>query len=277
MTTMHTVIKSKTWRRFFGGIGMTVCYLTSVGEAQAETRQVPVPKSLVVTAFNAALSGTTVYVDTYGEKRGTTWFSNKSTITLPNGTRKPIENIDEFTFGVTDRRQLKYYIDDLHSQSLSASVDGSRIKVTLAFESQGEEIKGKCVRDPVVGKPKECTLKMERDVHLNNARIDIWLTPQVNGTGLSFAPSPQVRFSADLQIANRLCQTFKGICSKIEDAALRRVRAAVEASLVKAFDSQRAELGQRVMGYAALASKTTGYRLTGISDSGTNFVLTLDR
>ncbi len=188
-------------------LGLTIGSFPLVNSpAHAKTVRVPIPKSVVSTAFNAALSSTKIHLDNYGSKRGTTWHKDTSYILFPNGVKKSIP-IPEYTFKVTKFRQLKYYIDDMNTSSIKSTINGSRIKTNLYFESQGEEVKAKCIRRRLK-KWKECSLKMERDIHLNNSILSMSLKPVAYKGSISYA-NPVVDFKTDLRISSKLCQTLQ--------------------------------------------------------------------
>jgi hypothetical protein len=245
--------------------------------AHAEERDIPIPKAVLALAFNAALAGVEVNLDTYGQQHGTSWFDNKSHILLPNGTRTPVP-LKEQSLDVTNRRTLKYYVDDMKSSRVAAAVDGNKIKLSIFFESQGEEIKAKCVRDPLIGKDKECGLDIERDVQLDNARLEILVTPTVFNHGISYSGT-DVKFKTDVKIANRLCQTFKGICGKIENLISHEVRQAVESSVDKAFDSDksRGSFANSVGRFTGVASRLTGFHVESIRSTDTDFIVHVSR
>jgi hypothetical protein len=180
--------------------------------ARAKTVDIPVPKAAVATAFNAALSSTKIHLDSFGSKHGTSWHKDSSYVQLPNGAKKAFP-ISEYTFDITKYRKLRYYVDDVNTSSIQVAINGSQIEVTAQFESQGEEIKAKCIRRRL-GKWNECSLDMERDIHRNNSILSMSLTPVAYNGSISYA-NPKVDFKTDLSIPNKLCQAFSGICSKI--------------------------------------------------------------
>ena len=112
---------------------------------RAETADIKVPKAAVSTAFNAALASMKIKLDNYGAKRGTSWLDQQSYIVMPGGGTKKF-SLPESEYDIGAYRKLKHYIEDMTTNSLNAVVIGDRIVLTVAFESQGEEIKGKCVR-----------------------------------------------------------------------------------------------------------------------------------
>lgn len=221
-------------------------------QANAATTTIKVPKAAVVAAFNTALQGTQIVLDNYGKKKGTSWLSQQSYILLPNG-KKISFSIPESTIKVTKKRRWKHYINDLRSQSIQVTAPGNTLSFDIAFESQGEEIKGKCLR-----KGKECKLKMERDIHLNNALFAISAVPTALDGSISYR-SPKASFKADLKIPNRLCKTFKKLCGKIENAIYKKLQARINGELKKALG--RADVRKKV---AAAVRKTLNGKLTGL-------------
>ncbi|KST67418.1 hypothetical protein [Mastigocoleus testarum] len=244
--------------------------------AHAKTVKIPVPKTLVSTAFNTALGSMQVNVDNFGKKKGrSSWHQDSSYILLPNGVKKSFP-IPEYKYNVTKTRQLKYYVDDMKTSSIQATVNGKRIQGTVRFESQGEEIKAKCIRRRLK-KWGECSLKMERDIHLNNSILSMSLVPVAYNGSISYA-NPKVDFKTDLRISSKLCQTFKGLCSRIEGKIKGELTNSIEQQLTsglnnsavraKVASSVKKSLGGRLKQYK-------NWKITKISSKGNNFILTL--
>jgi len=197
------------------------------GLIQAETVDIPVPKAAVVAAFNTALGGTKLHLDNYGSKQGTSWLSQSSYIILPDGSKKKF-NISEQTTKVTNRRFWRHYINDFNTKNINVIANGNKLEMTAYFESQGEEIKGKCIKAKLISNKKvECKLKMERDIHLNNSQIMISLKPIAYNGSISFS-NASATFKTDLKIPNKICQVFNGLCGKIENFIKFKIRSSVE-------------------------------------------------
>ncbi len=259
-------------------LGLTVGSFPLVNSpAHAKTVNIPIPKALVSTAFNAALSSTKVRLDNYGKKRGTTWHKDSSYILFPNGAKTSFP-IPEYKYKVTKFRQLKYYIDDMNTSSIKSTINGSRIKTTLNFESQGEEIKAKCIRRRF-GKWKECSLKMERDIHLNNSRLSMSLTPVAYNGSISYK-NPVVNFKTDLRISSKLCQTFKGICKKIEGRIKNELTNSIEQKFTNGLNSSqvRAKVAKSVKNsLSSRLGKYKNWKIVSIKSKGNKFIVKLSK
>ncbi|MEM7725272.1 MAG: hypothetical protein AAF208_02740 [Cyanobacteria bacterium P01_A01_bin.45] len=245
--------------------------------AHAKSVEVPIPKAVVSTAFNAALNSTKVRLDNYGKKRGTTWHKDSSGILLPNGAKKPF-SIPEYKFKVTKTRQLKYYVDDMNTSSMQTTINGSRIETTLNFESQGEEVIAKCIRKRF-GKWKECSLKMERDIHLNNSRLSMSFIPVAYNGSISYK-NPVVDFKTDVRIANKLCRTFKGICKSIEGRVNRELTNNIENKFTTGLNSStvRAKVANSVKN--SLHSRLGRYKnwkIVSIKSRGNKYIVRLSK
>jgi len=258
-------------------LGLTIASFPLLNSpAHAKTVQVSIPKAVVSTAFNAALSSTKIHLDNYGKKQGrTNWHKDTSYILFPNGAKQPIP-IPEYRFNVTKYRQLKYYIDDMNTSSIKTTISGSRIKTTLNFERQGEEIKAKCIRRRFK-KWNECSLKMERDIHLNNSIISMSLRPVAYKGSISYA-NPAVDFKTDLRISSKLCQSFKGICKNIEGRIKKELTNSIESRLANGLNDSnvRAKVASSVKN--SLKSKLGKYKnwkIVSIKSQGNNFVVKL--
>jgi hypothetical protein len=268
-------------------LASTVLALTLVGGAavapahpaaaeETETAVLHLPKAALSTAFNLALSSTSIQLDNFGAKHGTSWHEDDSWVLLPGGSKFRF-GIPENTFKVTKRRSLLSYVDKLHSSSMTAKVDGDRVVVEVAFESADEEIKTRCVRDPLIGKKRECSLKMERDAHLDNMFVAISVSPAAHDGSVSYA-DPDVEVAVDVRISNKLCQAFKRICDKIEDkihnALVPRVEDAVREQLESGAvrDTVAAALRAPLAPYVDPA-----WRVTDVSSQGSEFLVTVER
>ena len=245
--------------------------------ANAEIVDIKVPKVVVSTAFNAALASMQVKLDNFGKKQGTSWLDQQSHVILPGGGTKKF-SIPESEFDIGKYRKLKHYIDDMKTSSLSALVAGNRIAMTAQFESQGEEIKGKCVRR-LLGKWDECSLDMERDIHLNNARMEISVVPVAHKGSISIG-EPQVSFKTDIKIASKLCQAFSGICGKIENRIKGEVTKAIETSTLAQLKagSVRDAIGNAVRNAAPIkALIDPKWTVKSVKSQGSDFVVTVER
>lgn len=102
--------------------------------SHAETVNIPVPKAAVATAFNAALNSTKIHLDNFGSKNGTSWLKDQSYILLPMGSKKSFP-IPDYTFEITPWRKLKYYVNDMNTNSMQVTFNGNRLHADAHFES----------------------------------------------------------------------------------------------------------------------------------------------
>jgi hypothetical protein len=245
---------------------------------RAETADIKVPKAVVSTAFNAALASMKIKLDNYGAKQGTSWLDQQSYIVMPGGGTKkfPLPE-SEYEIG-SKYRKLKHYIDDMTTTSLNAIVIGDRIVLTVQFESQGEEIKGKCVRK-LFGNWDECSLDIERDIHLDNSRIEMSFVPVPHKGSISIG-SPQASFKTDIKIASKLCQAFSGICGKIENRIKGEVTTAIETAALNQLKSAsvRDAVATGVRNATSLKSLIDPtWTVKSVKSQGTDFVVTVER
>jgi len=255
----------------------TILAALAPSAALAETVDISVPKSVISAAFNVALSSTSVKLDNYGPKNGTSWHKDSSYVLLPGGSKKPF-SIREQTFNVTKWRKLRHYIDDMRTSNIQASVNGDRIDVSVFFESQGEEVKGKCIRRRL-GNWKECNLRLERDIHLNNAQILVSLTPVAYDGTISFA-NAKASFKTDIKIANKLCKAFSGICGWIEGKIKNQLTSQIEGPFNSQLNSSkvRTAVANSIKNNAAYkAIIDPSWKVTKVASSGSNFIVTVTR
>lgn len=243
----------------------------------AETANIPVPKAAVATAFNAVLNSTKIHLDNFGPKNGTSWLKNQSYILLPTGSKKSFP-IPDYTFEITPWRKLKYYVNDMNTNSMQVTVNGNRLNADAYFESQGEEIQARCIRR-VLGDWGECTLDMERDIHLDNAVLSMSLVPIAYKGSISYS-APKVSFKTDVKIANKLCQAFKGVCGWLENKIKQEMTQTIGSEAKSRLD----ENGMKQM-VADQVRNAPGIRnlidpkwkVTQVTSQGSHFIVTVER
>lgn len=243
---------------------------------QAETVNIPVPKAAVVSAFNTALGGVKLHIDNYGSKQGTSWLKQGSYVILPDGSKKKF-NIPEQKTKVTKKRSWKHYINDFDSKEMNVVANGSKLEMTAHFESQGEEIKGKCIKTKISGKKVECKLNMERDIHLNNSSIKVSLKPVAYNGSISFS-NASAKFKTDLKIPNKICNVFSGLCGKIENFIKSKITSAIQNTVKNALNKSSVK--------KAVAKKVSGllkgkidpkWKVIKVSSKGSNYIVKVQR
>jgi len=152
------------------------------------------------------------------------------------------------------------------------------IGVELSFESTGEELKAKCIRRRF-GKWKECTLDIERDVHINDATISVRVTPVAYQNSISFK-NPTADFRFKVRVANKTCQALGKICDAIEKAIQGKVRKGVEEAVAR-------KLGESTTGKAVADAVRKSmlvqsflkpsWKVRKISSNGGGYVVTIER
>lgn len=260
----------------------TALVLTLTGAAHAEKVDIPVPKAALVSAFNTALNGTRVHVHNYGPRNNWSWHQDQSYVLSPTGERKSFP-VPEYAYKVTKAgRTLKYYVRDFDSSNISAFADGSKIGLTLQFESRGQEIAARCIRraGPAWNRHwTECSLNIERDIHLNNARLDMAVMPVARNGSISYG-SPTVRFRADIKIANKLCNTFKGICGWIEGKIRSKMYPAIESAMLSTLNNNNLKnaVANKIKSAAGMIKYIDpAWKVTKVRSQGGNFLITVER
>lgn len=257
--------------------------LALTGAAHAEKIDIPVPKPVLVKALNAGLNGTRIHVHNYGPRNNWSWHLDQSYVLAPTGDKTAFP-VPEFPYEVTkvDSRTLKYYVRDFDSSSITAFTSGDQIGIRVQFESAGEEIAARCVRraGPAWDRHwKECTLDIERDIHLNNAQLGIAVTPVAYNGSISYG-SPTAKFSADIKIANKLCNTFKGICGWIEGKIRAKMYPAIEKAMLTTLNkkSLKDSVAKSIRGAADMIKYLDpSWKVTAIRSQGSNYVVTVER
>ena len=98
--------------------------------------------------------------------------------------------------------RIKYQVNDLNSNGISASVAGGQIVLSVGFEGGGSEIKGR-VRYCDVGAFGACASaswkdSLAPDIQIENARATFRLTPRLTRGALELPPG-QFAFDTDVQ------------------------------------------------------------------------------
>ncbi|MCP5104687.1 MAG: hypothetical protein GY950_14985 [bacterium] len=259
---------------FFLGIFFMVVF--NVNSVYAETVKIKVPKALVVSAFNLALNGMEVKIDNYGSKSATSWLSQQSYVRLPDGSKKSF-SIPEHTTSIKIRK-WRHYVEEFNTSSMNVVADeGINLTLKLGFESQGEEVKGKCLRRKINGSWTEASVNIERDFHLNNSLLDVRVTLTPHLGSISFK-NPKASFKTDVHIPNRLCKLFGSICSIIENKIYKGIRDGVENSIESALNKSS------VRNSVANASKDKikglidpKWSITKIESAGSDYQFTVQR
>lgn len=240
----------------------------------AETVNISVPKAVLSTAFNAAFNSTKVRLH-----------KDESYIVLPNGQKKSIDAIDNPVY-VYDfpgiNRNLEYSLNDVNTHSIQATVIENRIHADLHFENQGEEVKAKCVRK-LFGKWGECSLDMERDVHLDNTILSLSLVPAAYDGSIAFT-SPTVKFKTDVRISNKTCNTVlppvKQICEAIEGKIKGKMTPRVEKAVMNSFDTNgvKQKIADAVRNAPGIRSLIDPkWKVTKVTSQANNFIVTVER
>jgi hypothetical protein len=242
--------------------------------AEAEPVKLKIPKYVVATAFNAVFASTKVHVDSFGPKKGTSWLEENSYVLLPNGKKVAFE-LGEYKYKINKFRYLKHYVNDMTTHEIQASVAGDRIEVDAYFESQGEELKGKCIRR-LAGKWGECTLEMERDVELDDTILSMSFVPVAYEGSISYA-DPEITFKTDVHINSKLCQAFSGICGSIEGKIRKELTESIEDTAKKALKRAevRAHVGKALRKVPILRDLIQNWKVLAVESKGQAFVVTV--
>jgi len=254
---------------------IAACMLLNASHLMAETKDIPVPKAMLATTINAALSATQINIDTYGSKNGTSWYHDNSYVLTPDGQKQKM-SLPEITYllksTVTGNtmRTWKAYVNDFATTSLSVVPDNDQFKLNAVFESAGEEIKTKCINR----QNKECTLNVERDGEINNAVLSVKLKPVVLDNSIGYATNPAVSFSADIKMNNKLCNIGGDICNRITKYK-SNIKTAVEKNLQTGLNGYRKAVAAAVKTQLAKVLPKN-WTLKAIKSSGGNFILTVE-
>ena len=281
----------KLIRKSYGLLLLGGLFIASPAHASTETVTVKIPKAVVVSAFNQFIQGTEIHVNNYGPKKGSgknlSWLSQQSAIHLPTG--------DELSFDIPEQvttlkkksdghviRIWRHYINDLNSSQINMTQHGDRLRLTIDFESQGEEIKGKCSKAKGAKHKKwvGCIpTNMERDGELNNARLTIDLKPAAYQGGIAYEPlsASDVDFQADLSFNSIWCNApISGqICGMVEDQVYSTLRQRVRQAVRQVLNQARGNVAGSVK--SLIDEIQPNWQVTKVSSSGSDFAVTVQR
>ncbi len=254
--------------------------------ATSATQTIAIPKAAVAAAFNAALQGTQVRLDNYRgkhpkkeestNKNEVSWLSQESYVRLPGGQTYYFDVPEHSTKVGSLARYLRHYVSDMNSQSIQVGAHGSGLDFTLHFESQGREIKGKCIKR--VGKKwSPCTNKLDRDMQLDNAWVKVHLTPVAYQGGISFKPvsTQHVDFKGDLKILSKWCSIAKNLCQAIGNTIYGKLRSTVRQQIAQRLSSNalRAAVADQVK--SKLNQIAPNWKVTKVKSQGNNYLVTV--
>ncbi len=254
--------------------------------ATSATQTIAIPKAAVAAAFNTALQGTQIRLDNYRgkepkkkkstNKNEVSWLSQESYVRLPGGQTYYFDIPERSTKVGSLARYLRHYVSDMNSQSLQVGAHGSGLDFTLYFESQGREIKGKCIKR--IGKKwSPCENRLDRDMQLDNAWVRVHLTPVAYKGGISFKPvsSQQVDFKGDLKILSKWCSIAKNACQTIGNAIYKKLRDTVRQQIAQRLSSSalRAAVAGQVK--SKINQIAPNWEVTKVTSQGNNFLVTV--
>lgn len=263
---------------------------TAVQAAQ-ETVQITIPKAAVAAAFNTALQGTQIRLDNYrgkdpikkksGNKANVSWLSQESYIRLPNGKTFKF-NIPEQERQVGSlKRYLRHYVSDFNSQSIQVGAHGTGLDLTIHFESQGREIKGKCiVWRPGQQKWTTCKNKLDRDMQLDNAWAKLHLVPVAYKGGITYKKlsTNSVDFKGDLKVLSKLCSLANQQCQTIGNAIYNQLRGKVRQQMAAGLNREQVRARVAALVKARLSQYVDAqWTITKVASQGSNFIVTVTR
>jgi hypothetical protein len=197
---------------------------------QVETRNIVLPQSALADLFNSALGGTQLTLNNHGSQQGSgpaiNWTNNTSFVAFPGGAPShfdlPTPMVSIETLGI-GHRIYKVYVNDVNAASVQAQPDSGRIAVAVAFESDGAEIKIRCIRRKIVnGKWEVC---QSADVHMDDLVLRPRFRPAVRNGSISFASLQEADVAVNFNLAlsgHWLC-TIKALCAEIANEVKGKV------------------------------------------------------
>ncbi|GEM_PF-4427514 len=272
-------------------------------QATAGTRVVNIPKSDVVAAYNDIFQTMDLVIDNYGGKKKSQWYRQQSYLRLPTGEKVTFD-VPRFYLVlkvpvIKTKRFWHYYINELELDRVRISAADNGVQARLEFESEGNEIKGKCTRRKLNGKDN-CEYRGKRDIQLDNARLHMQFRSAVVGNYLGYTPvrSADMDFSADVKIPAKLCKRLRtlswisfamgavpvtlgadlsqGPCQKMRSMAIDYVKQRAAERLRHSFNQPQVRQSMaKLISHKVGFKLKPGEKLLKVRDRGQRFELTI--
>ena len=124
-----------------GSLMVAPAPLFSPASALAETVDIPIPKAVVIGAFNTALSGIDAHINTYGasNKKGgqLNWYKNTSTVSFFDASKAI--SLPQVYVEVAKVRRLHAYVSDFNIHNVSAALTGTKLEVPPTSKAQARK------------------------------------------------------------------------------------------------------------------------------------------
>ncbi len=267
-------------------VALTSALVATPAFATSETKTITISKAAVAAAFNTALQGTQIRLDNYGgknpkkkkstNKHEVSWLFQESYVRLPGGQTYKFDIPEQSTKVGKLSRYLRHYVSDMNSQSIQVGAHGAALDLTLHFESQGREIKGKCIKK--IGKNwSPCKNKLDRDMQLDNAWVKVHLVPVAYKGGVSFKPvgAQSVDFKADLKVLTKLCSIANNLCKNIGNAIYNKIRSTVRQQIAQRLSSNSLRTAVATQVKSKLSQIAPNWEVTKVASQGKNFLVTV--
>ncbi len=268
-----------------------------------KTRTITVPKSDVVSAYNDLFQTMELVIDNYGGKKKSQWYRQQSYMRLPTGEKITFD-VPRFYLKlevpvIKVKRYWHYFINELQVERTRVTAGAQGVKAQLLFESQGNEIKGKCTRRSLNGKDN-CEYRGKRDIQLDNARMNILLRPAVVDNRLGYAPlrAADITLTADVKMPTKLCKRLRSLkwisvamgaapaaygaaisqspCEKIRAMIIEYVKQRAAERLRHSFNQPQVRRSvARMISQKVGIRLNKGEKLVGVKEQGTSLVLTV--
>jgi hypothetical protein len=196
---------------------------------------------LVAGVLNSTVQGTQLHLDNYGPLHGQSHQQDNASFLRWGGVTYPFTlpeiqyDLDCGTF-CPDIGQARFYVDDMNMTSIAVGWLRPSFRGTLAFESNGPEVKG-WFTDATTGIESDSLMP---DVNIDNARLAVALTPIAEGGRLSYRVA-SVSLSANIQATGPcgfiwdVCNFFTSYKAKIKSEIENGVRTKLSDPSVRAF------------------------------------------
>ena len=160
--------------------------------------------------------------------------------------------------------KIRYSINDINLSSIALSVSGGQLVISISFEGDGSEVKGKALTSigPFGVIDAGWDDSLAPDIEANDIAITLKLTPIANGGDLQFS-SATASLAGSFRINNRLINTVAREFGDYEN----RIKSAANNAMVSASGSFSAVLSNEIMAELRRNPSLAVHRILSITPS----------
>ena len=263
-----------------GVLGLVLLAEVCSAHAAMETVTVQVPGNALVSAFSMALQGSRISVDNFAHRHRVGGESSRhvdaSRVRLFAGEWF-LFTLPEYRFKpqAATAREWAFYVSDLNSSDMTVNVEEERLRLVIRFESQGAELKVRCLQEVDCRGWEE----LMGEGHLDAARLTVTFTPMAWKGGIGYRPLSldDIDFQARLRVAPRLCAAEEGLCEHLSQRVYPSLGERIRRAMRDVLNDRalRERVAIRVKTF--LTQIQPGWRVQDVTTAGSVFQIAVRR